>query len=320
MGEKTEKDEAREFDFTYRIAVPPLDRKLRIWTPCPQTDAHQEIGRPIIEIDSPPASVAIEFDPVEHNKIAVIDLPPDTQARNVKLVFRVKRKPRYSVLPSAKHYSTNPSTDAELARFLQPNAKVPTDDFISETAFKVTSTDDYPIVRARKLFDYLLLNYDYNVEGCTPEMAELLGDLPLACSTAKATCTDFHGLFVGYCRSVGVPARFAFGFNVKARAGGKIPGYHCWSELYLPDGGWLPFDVSEAWKRSTPEERSFYFGNIDQNRVQFTMGRDLVLTPKQAGGAVDKFIFPHVEAEGEFVDLDTVVPYFRFDDKLIVER
>ena len=74
-------------------------------------------------------------------------------------------------------------------------------------------------------------------------------------------------------------------------------------------------DVSEARKREPGPERDFYFGNLDENRVQFSMDRDLVLSPMPHTGRVDKLIFPLCESsphgcaivpEFSFVDLSTV--------------
>ena len=52
-----------------------------------------------------------------------------------------------------------------------------------------------------------------------------------------------------------------------------IPGYHCWAEFQVAEYGWVPVDASEAHKR--PEKREALFGGLDENRVQFTYGRDI---------------------------------------------
>jgi hypothetical protein len=37
----------------------------------------------------------------------------------------------------------------------------------------------------------------------------------------------------------------------------------------------------------------------DANRVQFSMGRDLVLNPPQAGDPLNYFVYPYVEVDGK---------------------
>lgn len=45
--------------------------------------------------------------------------------------------------------------------------------------------------------------------------------------------------------------------------------------------GWVPVDASEAWKN--PPKRDYFFGAHGVNRVFFTYGRDLRLSPDQHG-------------------------------------
>ncbi len=59
----------------------------------------------------------------------------------------------------------------------------------------------------------------------------------------------------------------------------------------------MPVDISEAWKH--PEKHDYFFGAHDVNRVQFTQGRDLTLTPAQDGAPLNYFIYPYVEVGGK---------------------
>ena len=77
----------------------------------------------------------------------------------------------------------------------------------------------------------------------------------------------------------------------------EIAGYHCWSDFYIDGKGWIPVDISEAWKH--PEKRDYFFGAHDVNRVQFSMGRDLRLNPAQDGKPLNYFVYPYVEVDGQ---------------------
>jgi transglutaminase-like putative cysteine protease len=100
---------------------------------------------------------------------------------------------------------------------------------------------------------------------------------------------------------MGIPARFSIGFPVPAERGsGSIAGYHCWAEFYANGIGWIPIDASEAAKN--PAMREYFFGAHDENRVEFTRGRDLRLTPRQAGDPLNYFIYPYAEADGKPVE------------------
>jgi transglutaminase-like putative cysteine protease len=76
-----------------------------------------------------------------------------------------------------------------------------------------------------------------------------------------------------------------------------ISGYHCWAEFYLKGYGWVPIDASEAWK--DPARKDFFFGALDANRVQFSVGRDITLATPQAGPPLNYFIYPYVEVDGK---------------------
>ncbi len=56
-------------------------------------------------------------------------------------------------------------------------------------------------------------------------------------------------------------------------------------------------DISEAWK--DPSKHDYFFGTLDASRVQFTVGRDLTLVPKQDGPPLNYFIYPYVEVDGK---------------------
>ena len=55
-------------------------------------------------------------------------------------------------------------------------------------------------------------------------------------------------------------------------------------------------DISEAWK--DPSKHDYFFGTLDANRVQFSVGRDLELVPKQQGPPLNYFVYPYVEVDG----------------------
>jgi len=74
--------------------------------------------------------------------------------------------------------------------------------------------------------------------------------------------------------------------------------------------GWVPVDASEAWKN--PAKRDFFFGAHDTNRVFFTYGRDIRLSPDQKGDPLNYFIYPYAETNGQPVkNLQT---HFSFRD------
>jgi len=201
-------------------------------------------------------------------------------------------------------------TDPMLQRYLEPDRLVPLNGVIAQLAQEHTTGDSSPIVKARHIYDYVVstMKYDKSGDGWGR------GDAVWACSSKRGNCTDFHSLFIGMMRSAGIPARFEIGFPIpETKTAGDIPGYHCWAEFYLQGSGWVPVDASEASKN--PERRNYFFGATDANRVFFTYGRDLRLSPEQKGDPLNYFIYPYAELNGKpFAGMQN---HFAFSDVAI---
>jgi hypothetical protein len=96
------------------------------------------------------------------------------------------------------------------------------------------------------------------------------------------------------------------------RGAGEIPGYHCWAWFRPDSKGWVPVDISEANKSKDPKVREYYFGNLTENRVLFSTGRDIDLVPKQDGPPLNFFVYPYVEVDGK--PYEKVQGKFSFED------
>ena len=121
-------------------------------------------------------------------------------------------------------------------------------------------------------------------------------------------------------RSKKIPARFEMGLSVpEGQSAGQIAGYHCWAEFYTRERGWFPVDISEAWKH--PEKKDYFFGAHDANRVEFTLGRDLELSPKQDGKPLNYFVYPYVEVTGkEYPNVSTAFSFADVDAAMASQR
>jgi transglutaminase-like putative cysteine protease len=176
---------------------------------------------------------------------------------------------------------------------LQPDLLVPVTGLPADLAAKVTQEKAHPIDMARAIYDYVFTTMRYDKTGTGWGH----GDVLYACDAMKGNCTDFHSLFIAMARSQGIPARFEIGFPIPPdKHSAEIAGYHCWSDFYIDGKGWIPVDISEAWKH--PERRDYFFGSHDVNRVQFSLGRDLRLSPPQEGKPLNYFVYPYVEVDG----------------------
>jgi transglutaminase-like putative cysteine protease len=190
-------------------------------------------------------------------------------------------------------------SDAERVRWLAPDRLVPLDDTIRKWAGDVVAaahahTD---LEMARAIYDHVVATVKYDKTG----KGWGRGDIYYACDARRGNCTDFHAIFIGYARAMGIPARFSIGFPIPTERGaGTIAGYHCWAEFYANGIGWIPIDASEAGKN--PAMREYFFGAHDENRVEFTRGRDLELLPRQESNPLNYFVYPYAEVDGKPVE------------------
>src|SRR5262249_14367381 len=123
-----------------------------------------------------------------------------------------------------------------------------------------------------------------------------------------------HSLFIALARSQKIPAKFEIGFPLPEKRGaGDIPGYHCWAKFKPDDKNWVPVDISEANKN--PRMKEYYFGNLTEDRVAFSTGRDLILSPMQDGPKVNFLIYPYVEVDGKVHPKEQIVNKFSFKDE-----
>lgn len=191
---------------------------------------------------------------------------------------------------SASQYASR----KDLERFLQPDKLVPVTGRLAEIAGQQVKTQMSAMEKARALYDYTFANMRYDKSGSGWGH----GDAEWACDAKRGNCTDFHSLFISMARSQHIPARFEIGFPLPAdKSSAEVPGYHCWAEFHTQQHGWVPVDISEAWKH--PDKKDYFFGAHDVNRIQFTVGRDLALSPKQHGERLNYFVYPYVELDGE---------------------
>lgn len=285
--------ESRHFSFHYAFTVKNLSagKKVRIWMPAAQSDAYQEVKVVAAKGDLPLKKTR---ESKFGNEIYFAETGSATQPElHFDVEYDVVRHERVALNPTP-HLVTTALTNKERKEDLQPDALVPVTGLPAELAVKVTEGKTQSLDKARAIYDYVFTTMKYDKTGTGWGH----GDVLYACDAKKGNCTDFHSLFIAMARSQGIPARFEIGFPLPAdKHSAEIAGYHCWSDFYVDGKGWIPVDISEAWKHQ--EKHDYFFGSHDVNRVQFSMGRDLRLTPPQEGKPLNYFVYPYVEVDGQ---------------------
>jgi transglutaminase-like putative cysteine protease len=297
---------SRNVRFTYIATITPgapAAKRLEVWIPVPHDDAWQKISH--VSVDSALAHQIV----AQADGNTVLHLRADSPlpaSMTIRLTFDASRREEAADLALASRPLPEP-VDGAFAAFLKPDALVPISGQIMQVSTSIGSTGAPALKQARALYEYVTATMKYDKSGTGWGR----GDAIYACNVHRGNCTDFHSLFIALARSRGIPARFTIGFPLGAPGSGPIPGYHCWAEFYA-GGVWVPVDASEAWKH--PERHDYYFGHLDADRVSFTSGRDLELTPRQHGAPLNYLIYPYAEADGVALPSSRVKTAFSYRD------
>jgi transglutaminase-like putative cysteine protease len=284
----------RHFIFRYGFTVNniPAGEKVRIWFPKAHSDEFQEV-KVISATGDLPLKKTHES---EYGNEMYYSAASKARQANLhfEVVYDVVRHERLVLGRIVPHLEAATLDKKETRRDLQAYRLVPVTGLPAELAAKAVEGRTTTLEKARAIYDYVFDNMRYDKSGAGWGR----GDVLYACSAKHGNCTDFHSLFISMARSQGIPARFEIGFAIPPdKHAGEVAGYHCWADFFDPAHGWVPVDISEAWL--SPVKKDYYFGAHDDNRVQFSMGRDLILSPKQGGEPLNYFIYPYVEVAGK---------------------
>src|ERR1051326_903787 len=283
----TASPKSRSFDATYVATVsgiPAGTNQMKVWIPLPVSRGAQTVSD--VAIDSPYKWQRYK-DSEYGNEYAVATIANPSSDVVIKVNFKATRHEE-----TLDHPFETAASKAEIDRALRADKLVTLSPRVRQLANEITAGKTSTIDQAHAIYDYLVSNmtYDKTVPGWGH------GDTERACDIKKGNCTDFHSLFLSLARAKGIPARFVIGFPLTA-PDGQVKGYHCWAEFYVKGKGWIPVDASDASKLSDSNAKQYLFGNLDPNRVQFTVGRDPGPEPKTAE-PLNFFIYPHAEANG----------------------
>ena len=300
---------SRTLHFTYNFTIkeiPAGAKRVRVWVPVPQSDEHQSVR--VLGVKAPVKTRMTRESEYGDRMMYAEIKNPDAGDASFTLEYNVTRR-EFSRGDYAQLERTDQKpalVSASMNRLIAPDTLIPTDGKIKELAEQVTGPKTGTLAKAKAAYDYQFSTMRYDKTGSGWGR----GDALWACDSKRGNCTDFHSPFIGMLRVDGIPARFDIGFPLpENKDKGDIAGYHCWAEFYARKTGWIPVDISEAWKAKQKED--YFFGSIDANRVQFSTGRDVTLSPKQDGSALNYFVYPYAEVDGK--PYDKLDKHFSFE-------
>jgi len=149
-------------------------------------------------------------------------------------------------------------------KFLADGLKYDINNPIIQQAVKqAVGNEQHPYWMVRKIFDYICEKIDYNLKplgGWNPA--------PTVLKRGTGSCSEYTFIFIAMCRVSGLPARYAGSIVVRSEDKGIDDVWHRWAEVYLPNYGWIPVDVS-AGDSPIPAQRARRIGVL-RNRYLIT--------------------------------------------------
>lgn len=299
------KERTVEVRMEFRLNVPEGAKDVRLWIPYPMSDENQDITD--VRINGNFSASGVYREGEYGNNILYAKWNGPSKERNLTYSFKVKRKEHITKDLPEKELKIY---QKEMEKHLKPAKMLPLDGKVKDYAMKITEGKKTTLEKAKSIYDWIVENMyrDPNVKGCG------LGEVDRLLDTKGGKCADIHSVFVALARAAGVPAREVFGIRIpKGREGDMTKAQHCWAEFYLAGYGWVvvdPADVRKAMleQKLTLEQakplREYYFGAVDENRIAFGTGRDIVLNPPQSGEPLNYFMYPYAEVDGKPLNED----------------
>jgi transglutaminase-like putative cysteine protease len=308
------------------IKVPDGAKKVRVWFAMPREDESAQTLSEVRTTASTPLPWRQTHDSQGNRQLFFEIDDANPKEVTVTQSFQIERR---EVLGNPTPDKTRPYEPADLAdkaQYLQADANVVIDDKIKTLAAEIVGTEKNPVVMARQIYDWVLGNVDYWVKDPKNKKASPVGSTSYCLETKTGNCTDFHSLWMSLARAAGIPTRLKYGSFFKKELDGQDAdqSYHCWPEFWAPNLGWVPHDVAVAdifvgdfksaddkeaktvrlttaagYDGADPKMVDYYFGNIDNRRVTWSIGRDLTLEPKQSQGPVNALPKAYVEVDGQ---------------------
>ncbi|RYX89710.1 MAG: transglutaminase domain-containing protein [Comamonadaceae bacterium] len=304
--------EWRTFEVTTRVDIVKPQGMTQVWVPVPSVNTDWQ--KSLESSYSSNGKVDMTDDGQEGAKMLYVEFPASEAKPWAEITTRVQTRNRaadWSQKVAARE-------DADTLKFYtRPTTLIPTDGIVRKTALEATRGARTDEEKAKAIYDWVVANTyrEPKVRGCGE------GDIKTMLETGNlgGKCADLNAIFVGLCRSVGVPARDVYGLRLAPSAFGykELSGnpaslkgaQHCRAEVFLKDRGWVamdPADVAKVmrletadWIKTTnhgvvaPVNKAL-FGGWEGNWVAYNMAHDVAL-PGSKAPKLGFFMYPAAE-------------------------
>ena len=314
----------REFELTTRVEVKDAKGATRVWVPLPSIQSEFQKSLDDTWSTSGATSAKVVADQHYGARMLMAEFAEGGPQPVLEVTSRIATQSR-AVDWSRK--SPVAEDAATLKAWTAPTELMPTDGIVAKTAAEIVKGQRTDVDKVRAIYDWVVVNTyrEPKVRGCG------VGDIKAMLETGNLSgkCGDINALFVGLCRSAGVPARDVYGIRLVPSAFGyrelggnpaSLKGaQHCRAEVFLRDHGWVamdPADVGKVMRLETGEwikdpahpvvapVKKALFGGWEGNWLAYNVAHDVAL-PGSKGPKLGFLMYPQCEnAGGRYDALD----------------
>jgi len=311
----------RTFEVTTTVQLADVKGAAQVWLPVPdvESDYQQSLDN---AWTGNAARAQLVSDPVHGVRMLNAEFPADLAAPTLSLTSRVRTRNRAVDWRRTSAASEDP---AVLRANLETTELLPLDGIVHKTALEATRGARSDVDKVRGIYEWVV-GHAYRepkTRGCG------VGDIKAMLETGNlgGKCADLNAIFVGLCRSVGVPARDIYGLRLAPSAFGykelganpaNLKGaQHCRAEAYLQGYGWVamdPADVLKVMRQETAEwikdpthpvaapVMKGLFGRWEGNWVGWNTGHDVRLPGAASKTPLPFLMYPNGESAGGRLD------------------
>ena len=326
-----EPEQWRKYDIQTTISLPAADGRIRLWLPLAQykdTLWERSLGH---RWNGNFASAGIYRDPIADMEVFYADWADGTEKPELAISSEVATQDRHFDI--TRRGAIAERTEV-LRRCLRSTDLVPIDGIVRRTAERAIGRIKDPVAQGKAIYDWVIENVSFDPSigrGNEVNVGTFLEAGDLRCQSA-----GFALLFVGLCRSIGIPARPVFGLRIdRSRlfeslgALGELSGaQQCRAEFYAPGYGWIPVNPADVRKAVRDEKLSegdakltvlkkLLFGFWEMNWISFNAAQDVSLRGA-TGKTLPFLIYPEIESlDGRFERLASTQFDYRVSAKLL---
>ena len=148
----------------------------------------------------------------------------------------------------------------ELKDYTKSNKIIDINQDITNKASEIVQGENDLVRVIYKLATWVRNNVKYTLDSYTADVSK---EASWVLQNKQGVCDEITSLFIAMCRSLGIPARYVSGVAYTNYNQVNDWGPHAWAEVYFPDFGWVPFDVTYG-----------EFGFIDASHVALSKSFD----------------------------------------------